>query len=339
MSEQATSITPEQEQAPGDGKVVLLHRECSSMVSTWNEYLCIERLRSSKFSLSTCVHEMLGPVHDFIPEDELYDEEGEMVIPETIDGKSVWLEDGEFLMTDTLIEDPGCGPVEFGATDIDAALNFCKEAEWSKQAHFLRVWRRIKDLVRSEGRSPAARIHPMPAEQQPLVNDLVDQAVGRASRRRGFKRLGAWIVNSDWDALVDDGPGGCWVGSALDLKSGAMGLSDADLVDQEGRASRRGLADEDRIRHARSRLVKVFEQVDEGVLTVHAYPLKHSDGTVAFLCGTARVMGQAGPEVEWHGPFKSVDAYLDWLPSHCLVHEDDFPDLTDAEILAAWNRV
>ena len=138
-------------------KVVLLSREKSRIASSWHEYLCIERLQSNKFALSTCVYEVLGPVHDLVPEGDLYDEDGEMVIPETVDGKAVRLEDGEYLVSDQLIDDPSCEPVEFGAPDFDVALEFCREAEWTQEPHFLRVWRRINDMVRLDGQSPSIR--------------------------------------------------------------------------------------------------------------------------------------------------------------------------------------
>jgi hypothetical protein len=166
----------------------------------------------------------------------------------------------------------------------------------------------------------------------------VDQAAGRRRGRRGFKRLGAWVERNDWDALVDDGSGGGWIGMAVDLLSPYAGLSDDDLNDHEDRDTLQVLTDADRIRHARSRLAGLLREADVAVETVHAAPLRHSEGGTALLCGVARSRGQAGPEFEWHGAFISWDEYLYWLPSQGLVHEDDLADLTDAQILGVWRR-
>jgi len=277
-------------------------------------------------------------VHDLIPEDELFDEDGEMVIPEFLNGQAVALEDGEYLVGDTLVESAGCDPVQFEVADMDVGLDFCRESGWAQERHFMRVWRRAQCMVRMDGEVPPSRFKPLPASYQSPIDDLVDRAAGRLKRRRGFKRLGAWVESNHWDALVDDGPGGGWIGMALDLLSPYVRLSDDDLADYEDRASRRGLADGDRIRYARARLAGLLRESDDGVPSVHTWPVQHTDGTEALLCGVARSRGQAGPEFEWHGVFMSLDRYLDWLPSRGLVHEDDLADLTDAQILAAWRR-
>jgi hypothetical protein len=332
------SIETDAYQVPQSGKVILMRRECSSMVSPRSEYLCIERAGPRRFSLSICSYEVLGPVYDLSPEVDLFDQNGQMIVPELLNGQAVSLEDGEYLVGKTLLEIAGHDPVTIGAADLDVGLIFCTQSGWTRERHFMRVWRRIQGMVRMDGTVPMSRFKPWPASHQSLLDDLVDQASGRRKRRRGFKRLGAWVEGNDWDALVDDGPGGGWVGLALDLQWPSGHLSDADLVDYEGRASRRGLADVDRIRYARVRLAESLRAADDGTPSVHVCPVRHTDGTGALLCGVARIRGQAGPELEWHGVFDSLGEYLDGLPSRSLVHEDDLADLTDAQILAAWHR-
>ena len=66
-------------------------------------------------------------MHDLIPADELFDEDGEMVIPELLHGKAVALKDGEYLVGDTLVETEGYDPVQFGAADLDVGLDFCRD--------------------------------------------------------------------------------------------------------------------------------------------------------------------------------------------------------------------
>lgn len=202
----------------------------------------------------------------------------------------------------------------------------------------MRVWRQIQDMVRLDGGAPVGQFKPVPASYLQLIDDLVDRGTGRSRRRRGFKRLGAWVATEDWDLLVDDSPGADRIGVAMELLSPAGFLSDRDLVDYEGRDSKQALNDGDRIRYARARLAILAEHWDDSAPSVIAYPIQHSDGTHAFLCGLVRIRGQAGPEVEWHGPFKSLNHYQDSLPDRGLVHEDDLADLTDTQILAAWQH-
>ena len=124
----------------------------------------------------------------------------------------------------------------------------------------------------------------------------------------------------------------------LDLLSPYAHLSDDDLNDYEDRDTLQGLTDATRIRYARARLANQLREAEVAVETVHAWPVRHTEGAGALLCGIARSRGQAGPEFEWHGVFVSLNQYLDWLPSRGLIHEDDLSDLTDAQILAAWRR-
>lgn len=325
--------------SPEAGKAVLMSRESSSMSSTWSEYLCIERLDSEKFAISTCTYQVLGSVYELIPEDTLFDANGDMVIPNELNGQAVWLDDNEYLMGGPLTEVPSCDPVQFSPDDLERALEFCRQTEWTNERHFMRVWRQVQQILRRSGGAPAIKFKPVRGDFQPLIDDLVDRAEGRGRRRRGFKRLGAWVVNNDWDALVDDSLGGGWNGMALEISSPWALLSDSDLLDREPDTRKSRVSDDDRVRYARAMLAELLQEgSDACVHTVHAYPLRHTDGTRAVLCGVARSEGQAGPTLEWHGVFKSLDRYQDWLPSRGFVHEDDLADMTDAEILAAWRR-
>jgi len=317
-------------------KITLMSRECSSMASSWTEFLCFERLSPGRFSIQLCGHEILGFAHDLIPADELYDEDGEMVIPTELNGQAVSLVDGEFLASDVFVEDPACDPVEFGSDELERALAFCREQDWSAVRGFGRVWRRLRELVRLDGRDPSVQFKSPPVSFQGLIDDLVDRSLGRGSKRRGFKRLGRWIAAQDWDALVDDSPGGGRIGLALDLREPWGFLSDAALVDNEARGDPLGLTNPERTAYARRRFTEMFQEPDDSVLSAVAYPILHSDGTSALMCGVIRLHGQAGPEVEWHGPFGSTDAHLDWMSGRGLLHEDDLQDLADSDILDAW---
>jgi hypothetical protein len=105
-----------------DGKeLILMSREQSSMVSTWSEMLCLNKVSSSKWSIGIYSYEILGSIYELIPEEKrLYDEDGRIIAPDEVDGKAVFgLEDGEYVQTDELVlREEG---VEFDASSLQIA--------------------------------------------------------------------------------------------------------------------------------------------------------------------------------------------------------------------------
>src|SRR4051794_30711205 len=99
-----TQADPQQPSgSDGGARVVLLSREQSSMVPTWNEYLCLLDLGDGNFELSTSGYEILGSIYDVIPDP--YDENGELIVPETWNGRKVTgLSDNEYLETDEMVD-------------------------------------------------------------------------------------------------------------------------------------------------------------------------------------------------------------------------------------------
>lgn len=98
------------------GLRILQEIECSSMVSTWNEYLCLE-IRDGRAVLSHRRYEWLGNVSDFVVETEEGDEEYR--IPDIIDGKPVEGIEDEFVVGGELTPDPSDPEPEFDLTDAD----------------------------------------------------------------------------------------------------------------------------------------------------------------------------------------------------------------------------
>lgn len=127
--------------------IILMTREQSSMVSTWNEMLCLNRLASGKWYIGVYGYEVLGSIDDLVPEDERqYDEDGRIIVPDEIDGRRVLgLEDGEYVQTDQLVErEIG---VEFDATDVEAARDYIRDDGWDKYEEFQAAWDRLNKLV------------------------------------------------------------------------------------------------------------------------------------------------------------------------------------------------
>ncbi len=90
--------------------------ECSSMVSTWKEYLCLE-IRDGRAVLSHRRYEWLGNVSDFAVETEEGDEE--FRIPEVIDGKPVVGTEDEIIVGGYLTADPSDSESEIELADVD----------------------------------------------------------------------------------------------------------------------------------------------------------------------------------------------------------------------------
>ena len=87
---------------PTNNIKILLSREQSSMVSTWEEHLGFEVIDENTFRIGTFGYNWLSL--EVIPEDQRYDENDEIIIPEEIDGHKInGLVDGEFFETDELI--------------------------------------------------------------------------------------------------------------------------------------------------------------------------------------------------------------------------------------------
>jgi len=127
------------------GIILLALREQSSMVSTWEEHLGLERLSENTWRIGTFGYEWIGSVYDLVPEDQLYSEDGEFEIPEFWDGKKIiGLADGEYLQTDELI---AADEVDFESSELHKPLDFCKSRGWTEIPQFDSVWQTILDIL------------------------------------------------------------------------------------------------------------------------------------------------------------------------------------------------
>ena len=122
---------------------ILLSREQSSMASTWEEHLGFEVIDENTFRIGTFGYNWLSL--EVIPEDQRYDENDEIIIPEEIDGHKInGLVDGEFLETDELIT---IDDLKFTNEEIKKGLNFCESHGWEKHPNFDYVWFQIESTV------------------------------------------------------------------------------------------------------------------------------------------------------------------------------------------------
>ena len=131
---------------PSDHPIVLMSREQSTMASTWSEMLGIEQLENGKWRIGIYCHNWLGSISDLIPEDQLYDEDGELRVPTEWNGKKILgLADGEYLETEEIVSrDNG---VEFDVSSLQLALAYCRERKWDKVTAFERAWNELCTVV------------------------------------------------------------------------------------------------------------------------------------------------------------------------------------------------
>ena len=105
---------------------ILDERRQSGRVSSWNEYLCLQRLSSNEFEISVCGYEILGE------RDAYYNEENdEFELPETIDGKSVVTIEDEWVVGGNLVNHSDeLMPLRFRTEEVADLIVWLKDANW-----------------------------------------------------------------------------------------------------------------------------------------------------------------------------------------------------------------
>jgi len=105
---------------------ILDDRRQFGRVSSWHEYLCLQRLSSNEFEISVCGYEILGE------RDAYYNEESdEFELPETIDGKSVVAIEDEWVVGGYLVNHSDeLMPLRFRTEEIDDLIDWLKYAKW-----------------------------------------------------------------------------------------------------------------------------------------------------------------------------------------------------------------
>lgn len=124
---------------------ILISREQSSMASSWDEHLGLCRVDDKTWRIGIYGNDWLGSIHELIPEDERYTEDGHLKIPSELNGvRIVGLADGEYLQTEDLV--PSL-ELEFSVKEIRKALEFCRSEDWTKHPDFPRAWEHIEMRV------------------------------------------------------------------------------------------------------------------------------------------------------------------------------------------------
>ena len=128
---------------------ILLCRDRSGMVSTWEECLCIEPIDGGKWHIGTYGYDLVANFYDVIPEEDRYDADGEEKVPEIWEGKKIrGLADGEWLQSWDLV-DMGDGGVDFDGSSLTLAQEYCQKFQWAEEAEFKTAWSMMIDLIES----------------------------------------------------------------------------------------------------------------------------------------------------------------------------------------------
>lgn len=127
---------------------LLLSREQSSMASSWDEHLGYCQVSEKKWRIGTYGYEWIGSIYELVPEEELYDDDGELVVPEEYQGrKIIGLADGEYLQTEDLVSEDY---IDFTPSQIRRARTYCLEQGWDKVEGFDQAWLRFVKVVNPE---------------------------------------------------------------------------------------------------------------------------------------------------------------------------------------------
>lgn len=131
-----------------DKSTILMTMEKSSMASTWGVMLKLTDLGAGNWDLTECGQEIIGNFYELVPEEERFDDNGEMIIPQEIDGKKVLgIEDGEWLLGEGIVDGEG---VTFKKETLAKAKDFLEEYEWTLSAQYEALWWEIVRRVSQE---------------------------------------------------------------------------------------------------------------------------------------------------------------------------------------------
>ena len=108
--------------------MILASREQSSMVSTWTEYLCLQRDDTKGYKLFTGQYEVLAEREHFFNE-----ETGDYDIPDEIDGQVVDGVEDDYVVGGDLGYFDDEQAVSFTLSDCQAVADWLKTSGWSEK--------------------------------------------------------------------------------------------------------------------------------------------------------------------------------------------------------------
>ena len=123
---------------------ILMSNEFSTMMSTWSEYLCLERTED-QVVLSSRGYEVLAELSQYAVETE--DGDTEYKIPDFIDGQPVVGQEDEYIVGGELVLHDDGAEITLEARDYEAAKYWLAERGWDHKKGFADAWRRITEAL------------------------------------------------------------------------------------------------------------------------------------------------------------------------------------------------
>lgn len=175
---------------------LLLSREQSSIASSWDEHLGLVQNSEKLWRIGTFGYQWLGSIYELVPESQRYTENGELLVPESWDGeKVIGLADGEYLQTDELVTSDD---LEFTATTLKTAREFCKSRDWTDHPMFELAWLHIETSVKpSQALSKRQAFKSMPLLRAGSSASLSGDCTSELAIYRGQTETEFWVWNSE----------------------------------------------------------------------------------------------------------------------------------------------
>jgi hypothetical protein len=120
---------------------VLAEAEFNGAVDCWTEFLCLQENPDATVTLSSCSRTVLAEAHDFS------NEEGEMELPEHINGERVWGIDGDFVVGEQLVPHNDDAVIILSRGDVEEARAWLEERGWHDRAQFPAAWAVIEEAM------------------------------------------------------------------------------------------------------------------------------------------------------------------------------------------------
>jgi hypothetical protein len=157
------SVLMEKHTEEHTGPEILLVAEFSGMLDAWPEHLCIEKNADGTITLSSRSHPVLAEVGKFM------DDEGEVHLPEAIDGVRVGGYEGDYVVGEDLVPHGDEAEITLSVGQEQEAEAWLRDHGWEKKGGYDEAWRRIQWAL-------AGNRTPPPPERKPRAR--------KPSRRR-----------------------------------------------------------------------------------------------------------------------------------------------------------
>jgi hypothetical protein len=136
----------EKETEKGGEPEILLMAEFSGILDAWSEFLCIERNADGTVTLSSRSHPALAEVAKFM------DDEGEVHLPEAIDGVRVGGYEGDYVVGEDLLPNGDEAEITLPVGAETEAKEWLAERGWDKKEGYETAWRQISSVLSAGNR-------------------------------------------------------------------------------------------------------------------------------------------------------------------------------------------